>query len=172
MSRSDPFDPTAPSDEGFRRWISFAIGFGIVGSLVSISVSYIFFRVALLLWIIHCIISGKLHLKVPPFFAFVLAFVAASVASIIFSSDVSNSVPSLREHIRFFWILMIFTYLGRRQAERIDHGIAPRSGLTCHLRPSLRSRKENVAGLGPVTLSAAPISLRNVSAARLPLSKR
>jgi len=119
VSRSDPFDPTAPSDEGFRRWISFAIGFGIVGSLVSISVSYIFFGVALLLWIIHCIISGKLHLKVPPFFAFVLAFVAASVASIIFSSDVSNSVPSLREHIRFFWILMIFTYLGRRQAERI-----------------------------------------------------
>jgi len=90
-----------------------------VGSLVSISLSYIFFGVVLLLWIIHCVSSGRLHLRVPPFFVFVMAFVAASVASIIFSSDVSNSVPSLREHIRFLWILMIFTYLGRRQAEKI-----------------------------------------------------
>jgi O-antigen ligase len=119
VSLSDPNNTITPSDEGFRRWISFAIGGGIVGSLVSISLSYIFFGVVLLLWIIHCVSSGRLHLRVPPFFVFVMAFVAASVASIIFSSDVSNSVPSLREHIRFLWILMIFTYLGRRQAEKI-----------------------------------------------------
>lgn len=117
MSIADPIDTTTRSDDsGLRRWISLAVGVGIVGSLVSISLSYIFFGVVLLLWIVHCVKSGKLQLKVPHFFVWVVAFVVASVMSIVFSSDVSTSIPSLREHIRFLWILMIFTYLSRRQA--------------------------------------------------------
>lgn len=90
-----------------------------MGSVVSISLSYIFFGVVLLLWIFHCVRSGKLQLKVPSFFAWVVAFVVASVISILFSSDVSTSIPSLKPHIRFLWILMIFTYLSRRQVENI-----------------------------------------------------
>ena len=120
VSIADPIDNTTPSDDTpLRRWISFAVGVGIVGSLVSISLSYIFFGVVLLLWIVHCVKSGKLQLKIPPFFVWVVAFVLASATSIIFSSDAMISLPSLREHIRFLWILMIFTYLGRRQAEHI-----------------------------------------------------
>ena len=95
------------------------MGVGIVGSVVSISLSYIFFGVVLLLWVIHCARSRKLQLRVPSFFVWVVAFVASSVMAILFSSDVVTSVPSLREHIRFLWILMIFTYLGRRQVENI-----------------------------------------------------
>jgi O-antigen ligase len=117
---ADPINPTTPFDDtGLRRWISLAVGGGIAGSLASISLSYIFFGVVLLLWIIHCVKSGKLQLKIPPFFGWVVAFVGATVTAIVFSSDVSTSMSSLREHIRFLWILMIFTYLGPRQVEPI-----------------------------------------------------
>ena len=120
MSIADPTDTTTRfNDTGLRRWISLAVGIGIVGSLVSISLSYLFFGVVLLLWIIHSVKSRKLQLKVPRFFAWVVAFVAASVISVVFSSDFATSLPSLSKHIRFLWILMIFTYLGRRQAEHI-----------------------------------------------------
>ena len=120
MNIPDPVNETTGFDDaGLRRWIPLAVGVGIVGSVVSISLSYIFFGVVLLLWIIHCAKSRKLQLKVPPFFIWVVAFVASSAMAILFSSDVATSVPSLREHIRFLWILMIFTYLGRRQVESI-----------------------------------------------------
>ncbi|MEE2822589.1 MAG: O-antigen ligase family protein [Acidobacteriota bacterium] len=106
-------------DTVLRRWISFVVGVGIIGSLVSIALSYVLFGVVLLLWIIHCVKLGTLHVKIPGFFAWIGAFVLASVISIIFSSDIMTSLPSLGKHIRFLWVPMIFTYLGRRHVENV-----------------------------------------------------
>ncbi|MDA2933065.1 O-antigen ligase family protein [Acidobacteria bacterium AH-259-D05] len=106
-------------DTVLSRWISFALVGGIVGSLVSIALSYIFFGIVLLLWMVHCWQSGKLQLKIPPFFVFIVAFVLATTISIASSSDVLTSLPSLKEHIKFLFVLMIFTYLGREQVEQV-----------------------------------------------------
>ncbi|MEE8348850.1 MAG: O-antigen ligase family protein [Acidobacteriota bacterium] len=131
MRIADPVDPTTtPEDWGLRRCISLAVGGGIAISLVSISLSYICFGVVLLLWIIHCLKSGKLHLKAPPFWVWVGGFVAASGVAIVFSSDVPTSLPSLSKHIRFLWIPMVYTYLGRRQVEYVLQAVFGVAGIS------------------------------------------
>ena len=99
------------------RWISLALMGGVVSSLLSIAVSDILFGISILLWIVHCWKRRKLSLKVPPFIAFLAAFVAAVLIAVAFSSDVLVSAAYLKKFIKLFYVLLIFTYLNRERVE-------------------------------------------------------
>ena len=101
----------------WNRWISLAVMGGVVSSLLSIAVSDILFGISILLWIVHCWKRRKLSLKVPPFIAFLAAFLAAVLIAVAFSSDVLVSAAYLKKFIKFFYVLLIFTYLNRERVE-------------------------------------------------------
>ncbi len=99
------------------RWISLALMGGVVSSLLSIAVSDILFGLSILLWVVHCWKRRELSLKAPPFIAFLVAFLAAVLVAIAFSSDVLISALYLRKFIKFLYVLLIFTYLNRERVE-------------------------------------------------------
>jgi O-antigen ligase len=99
------------------RWISFALIAGVVGSLLSIVVSEVCFGIAILLWVADCWQSREFRLKIPPFTPFLLAFFAAVLIAIAFSTDVLGSAPYLKKFIKFLYIFLIFTYLNRERVE-------------------------------------------------------
>jgi len=99
------------------RWISFALIAGVVGSLLSIVVSEVCFGIAILLWVVDCWKSREFRLKIPPFTPFLLAFFAAVLIAIAFSTDVLGSAPYLKKFIKFLYIFLIFTYLNRERVE-------------------------------------------------------
>ena len=89
----------------------------VVSSLLSIAVSDILFGLSILLWMVHCWKRRKLSLKAPPFIAFLVAFLAAVLIAIAFSSDILISAGYLRKFIKFFYVFLIFTYLNRERVE-------------------------------------------------------
>jgi hypothetical protein len=100
------------------RWIGFVLLAGVVSSVLSIFVSDTFFCVAMLLWLVDCWKRKKVHLRFPPFFGFVLAFLLLVVGAVAFSDDVSISLPYLKRLIKYSYIFLIFTYVKPQWVEQ------------------------------------------------------
>ena len=99
------------------KWVSVAILSGVVASIFSISLSEVFFGLALLLWLFDCWKLRTLRLKSPPFGPFLLAFFAFILVSIVFSGDVLASASYLKKFVKFLYVFLIFTYVSRDQVE-------------------------------------------------------
>ena len=93
------------------KWISISILVAVVCSVLSIFVSDIFFSMAGILWLADCYQRKKIHLKFPPFFRYLLFFLLATIGAIAFSNDISTSLYFLIKLIKYFYVLLIFTYV-------------------------------------------------------------
>ena len=100
-----------------KRLIPLAVAGAIIASTASIAASYILFVVALLLSILDGARSGKINLKFPPYAWILGIFSLVFVLSALFSDDVPHSLRSLKRLIRFAYVPLVFSWLGRSQVE-------------------------------------------------------
>ena len=100
-----------------KRLIPLAIAGAIIASTASIAASYILLSVALVLSILDGLRSGKINLRFPPYARILGFFLVAFVLSALFSDDVFHSFWSLKRLLRFAYVPLVFTWLGRSQVE-------------------------------------------------------
>ncbi len=100
-----------------KRLIPLAIAGAIIASTASIAASYILLSVALVLSILDGLRSGKINLRFPPYAKILGFFFLAFVLSALFSDDPLHSFRSLKRLLRFAYVPLVFTWLGRSQVE-------------------------------------------------------
>ena len=100
-----------------KRLIPLAAAGAIVASTASIAVSYILLVAGLLLSILDAVRRGRINLKLPPYAWILGLFSLAFVLSALFSDDVSHSLRSLKRLLRFAYVPLVFSWLGRSQVE-------------------------------------------------------
>ncbi len=100
------------------KWlIPLAVAGAIVASTASIAASYILLSVALVLSILDGLSEREIRLRFPPYGRMLGFFSLFFVLSALFSDDVLHSFWSLKRLLRFAFVPLVFTWLGRSQVE-------------------------------------------------------
>ena len=100
-----------------KRLIPLAVAGAIIASTASIAASYILLSAALVLSILDGWRSGKINLRFPPYARVLGFFSLVFVLSALFSDDVLHSLQSLKRLLRFAYVPLVFSWLGRSQVE-------------------------------------------------------
>ncbi len=110
-------NPKSAEELSLKRLIPLAIAGAIIASTASIAASYILLSAALVLSILDGLRAGKINLRFPPYARTLGFFSLFFVLSALFSDDPVHSFWSLKRLIRFAYVPLVFTWLGRSQVE-------------------------------------------------------
>ncbi len=100
-----------------KRLIPLTVAGAIVASTASIAASYILLSAALLLSILDGLRGAKINLRFPSYARILGFFALLFVLSALFSDDPLHSFWSLKRLLRFAYVPLVFTWLGRSQVE-------------------------------------------------------
>jgi O-antigen ligase len=101
-------------DSVLKSWIAGWLAAAVACSAISIFLTEVCFGLALVGWAYDCFRSRRLQFRMPPYFPWVLAFLAAVLLSIAFSQDAIASVRYLKKFSRFLLAGLVFTYFSTR----------------------------------------------------------
>ena len=122
--RKDRLAHESAEELSSKRLIPLAAAGAIVASTASIAVSYILLVAGLLLSILDAVRRGRINLKLPPYAWILGLFSLAFVLSALFSDDVSHSLRSLKRLLRFAYVPLVFSWLGRSSQVEGSHPVA------------------------------------------------